>query len=122
MRDILYKNLTSIDHHRRDVFLSEAFEQDGVTTRTEKHFIYNIRDHALLNKPENLGLWVKKHVEHVPRLKDLSVLKSYDSKSGEERFEVRIIGELYILREQDIFSIDFLQIFKINRKGEALKK
>lgn len=122
MRDILYKNLTSLDHHQRDIFLSEAFVQDGVNIKTEKHFIYSVRDHALLDKPEKLKVWVEKYASEGPRLKDLSVLKSYDSKAGEERFEVRITGELYILREQDIFNIDFMQIFKIDRKGEPLKK
>jgi hypothetical protein len=121
MRDILFKNSTSLDHQRRDIFFSERFIQQGVTTETQKHFIYFIRDHAFLNNPEKLQEWVKKYVHQGPRLKNLSVLKSYDSKIGEERFEVKIVGNLYVLREQDIFNVDFTQIFKIDRKGQSLK-
>ena len=58
MRDILFKNLTSLDHHRRDIFLSEQFIQQGVTTKTEKHFIYSVRDHAYLNSPGKLEAWI----------------------------------------------------------------
>lgn len=122
MRDILFKNLTSLDHHRRDIFLSECVVQKGITTRTEKHFIYFVRDHAFLDNPERLEAWIKKYVNKGPRLKDLTVLKSYDSKIGEEKFEVKIVGTIYVLRDQDIFNIDFTQIFKIDRKGDNLKK
>lgn len=121
MRDILFKNLTANNHHKRDIFLSEDFEQNGVITKTEKHFIYLIRDHTVLNSPEELEAWLKEHVDKGPRLKGLSVLKKYDSKIGEERFEVKIEGNLYVLREQDIFSVEFNQLFMIDRRGENLK-
>ncbi|MFC1699728.1 hypothetical protein ACFL1I_07230 [Candidatus Omnitrophota bacterium] len=121
MRDILYKNLTSTDHHRRDIFMSEQFIYQGVTTKTEKHFIYSVRDHAFLDSPNKLEGWVKKYANKGPRLRDLSVVKRYDSKIGEERFEVKIVGNLYVLRDQDIYNVDFTQVFKIDRKGEKLK-
>ena len=121
MRDIMFKNLTTVDHYKRDIFLSESFINNGVTTKTQKHFTYLIRDHALLASPEKLEVWLKKYARKGPRLKDLSVVKSYDSKMGEERFEVKITGNLYVLREQDIFSVDFTQVFKIDRNGEILK-
>ena len=88
MRDILFKNLTSLDHQRRDIFFSESFVYNGVTTKTQKHFIYSIRDHVFLNNPEKLQDWVKKYTQKGPRLKDLSVLKNYNSKFGEERFDL----------------------------------
>jgi len=122
MRDILFKNLTTSDRHRRDIFLSECSEQHGVTTKTQKHFIYYIRDHSFLGNSEKLGVWLKKYAGKGPHLKNLSVLKNYDSKTGEESFEVKLAGHLYVLREQDIFDVDFTQIFKIDRKGEALRK
>jgi len=121
MRDILFKNLTSLDHHRRDIFLSEASEQNGVTTKTQKHFIYFIRDHEFLDGPQKLEDWLKKYSRKGPRLRNLTVVKSYNSKAGEEKFEVKIVGNLYVLREQDIFNVDFTQVFKIDRKGETLK-
>ncbi|MBN3038709.1 MAG: hypothetical protein JW869_04740 [Candidatus Omnitrophica bacterium] len=121
MHDILFKNSTSQDHTRRDILLAEAYDQQGVMTRTLKHFIYLVKDHALLNNPGKLNKWLQKYTKNGPKLKNLSVLKSYNSKSGEEKFEVQIAGNLYILREQDIFNVDFTQIFKINRKGDQLK-
>lgn len=121
MRDILFKNLTSMDHRRRDIVLSEHFVQQGVTTKTEKHFIYLVRDHAFLDSPEKLESWVKQYSEKGPRLRNLSVLKSIDSKTGEEKFEVTIVGNLYVLHDQDIFNVDFTQIFKIDRQGKSLK-
>jgi len=122
MRDILFKNLTSLDHHRRDILLSEYIVQNGVTTSTQKHFIYSVSNHTSLDKPEKLQAWIKNCAGKGPHLKDLSVIKSYDSKAGEEKFEVKIAGNLHVLREQDIFNVDFTQIFKINRKGESLRK
>ena len=122
MRDILFKNLTSLDHHRRDIFLSEVFMHHGVATKTQKHFVYFIRDHLFLDSPEKLEAWLKKYASKGPHLKNLSVLKSYNSQIGEEKFEVKIAGNLYVLQEQDIFNVDFTQIFKIDRKGEDLKR
>ena len=122
MRDIVYKNLTSTDHHKRDVSLSEAFMLNGVTTKTQKHFTYFVRDHGLLHSPDELAEWIKKYASRGPQLKDLTVVKSYDSKVGEEKFEVKIIGNLYILRDQDIYNVDFVQEFKIDRSGNDLKR
>ena len=121
MHDILFKNMTSLDHHRRDILFAETFVHGGVTTKTLKHFIYFIRDHALLNDPTELESWIKKYSGNGPKLKDLSVFKSYDSKIGQEKFEVKIVGNLYVLREQDVFCVDFTQIFKVDRKGDNLK-
>ncbi|MBN2097096.1 MAG: hypothetical protein JW714_01305 [Candidatus Omnitrophica bacterium] len=122
MRDIVFKNLTSTDHHKRDVVLSEAFVLNGVTTKTQKHFTYFVRDHALMHSPEELTEWIKRYASKGPQLKDLSVVKSYDSKVGEEKFEVKIIGNLYVLRDQDIYSVDFIQEFRIDRSGDGLKR
>ncbi|MBN2097370.1 MAG: hypothetical protein JW714_02695, partial [Candidatus Omnitrophica bacterium] len=117
VRDILFKNLTSQDHHSRDIFMSECFSLQGVTTKTEKHFVYNIRDHAIINNSQELENWVKKYAQRGPHLKDLSVLKTYDSKTGEEKYEVKIEGNLYVLCEHDIYNVDFTQIFKVDRQG-----
>ena len=122
MRDVLFKNLTSLNHHSRDILLSEAFIRNGVTTKTQKHFVYSVRDHTVLKNAHELKTWLKEYANSGPRLKDLSVLKSLDSKTGKEKFEVRITGNLYVLREQGIFNIDFTQVFKTDRKGEALKE
>jgi hypothetical protein len=118
---MVFKNLTSQNHHKRDISLSEAFELNGVKTKTQKHFTYFVRDHAILHNPQELEGWIKKYASKGPQLKDLSVVKTYDSKIGEEKFEVKIIGNLYILRDQDMFSIDFIQEFKIDRQGKGLK-
>lgn len=121
MRDILFKNITSLDHHRRDIFLSEVYVNNGIATKTQKHFIYFVRDHVLLDDPKKLKIWFKKYGNKGPCLRDLSVFKSYDSKIGEEKFEVRIAGTIYVFRNKDIFNVDFTQIFKIDRRGESLK-
>lgn len=121
MHDILFKNMTSLDHHRRDILFSESFVHEGIATKTVKHFIYLIHDHTLLDDPEKLEAWIKRYADKGPHLKDLSVLKSYDSNTGEEKFEVKIVGNLYVLRERDIFNVDFTQVFKIDRKGDKLK-
>lgn len=122
MRDIVFKNMTSLDHHSRDVLLSEAFVRDGVIVKTQKHFTYSISDHNCLKTPEQLKVWLKKYTSHGPRLKDLSVTKSHDSKSGEEKFEVKVEGNLYVLRQQDVFNVNFTQVFKINRRGQTPKE
>ncbi len=122
MRDMVFKNLTSQDHQKRDISLSEAFDLNGVRTKTQKHFTYSVHDHATLHNPKELEAWVKQYASKGPQLKNLSVLKSYDSKVGEEKFEVKITGNLYILRDQDMFNIDFIQEFKIDRQGEGLKR
>lgn len=122
VHDIVFKNSTSMDHSRRDVIMSEAYTQDGVMTKTLKHFVYLIKDHAFLNTPMKLQSWLKKYTKKGPRLKNLTVVKSFNGKLGEEKFEVQIAGNLYILREQDIFNVDFTQVFKINRRGDKLKK
>ena len=122
MRDILFKNLTSMNHLKRDITLSEAFMDQGVATKTKKHFIYFVHDHALVNSLDKVKDWIDKYASKGPRLKNLAVMKRYNSNLGEENFEVKIEGNLYVLREQEIFNIDFTQVFTVDRKGSSLKR
>lgn len=122
MHDILFKNSTSLDHQRRDIFLSEAVVEDGIITKSQKHFVYFVREHLQLESQEKVVEWLNNygHMKK-PCLKSLNVFKSYNSKVGEERFEVKIVGNLHVLYECQVFNVDFIQIFKIVRKDRELQ-
>lgn len=122
MHDILFKNSTSLDHQRRDVFLSEDFVEDGIITKSQKHFVYFVREHLCLENQEKVVDWLKNYGHtNKPCLKSLTVFKSYNSKVGEEKFEVKIVGNLHVLYEHQVFNVDFIQIFKVIRKDRKIK-
>lgn len=100
MRDLVFKNLTSIEKKRRILTTSEVIENKGVQTRIRRSFIYIVKnaDEVKSALPE-------------PRL---SVLKIKDSCSGKEKFFCRVKGGLYLSNNNKLLFVVFSHSLSIN--------
>ena len=58
MREVVFKNLTSINSRKKDIFLKEVFERDGVVAKTERRCFYFIKDIKHLGSDEELQKWL----------------------------------------------------------------
>lgn len=99
MRELLLKNLTSINKKRKVLSLSEAFDKDGVSTRVNRSFIYLVKEvpktEQLAEKPE------------------FFIYKVHDSKLKQEKFLFKIKGNFYVSCKQKIYLIIYCHSLRI---------
>jgi hypothetical protein len=100
MRDLLFKNLTSVEKKRRIIACSEIADSQGVRTVIRRHFVCVIREvqDKQMQRP----------------LPYLYVLKERNHKEQREKFFCRIKGSIYAISNGRLFLILFMHSLKIN--------
>lgn len=106
MREILYKNETSVKNRRRVIFVSEKSESKKVLTRVHKVFIYV----------------VSKEMEGVGEAPApvFSIVKHFNSKTKEEKFSFRVKGTFYIIKEESYLPVHFCHSLRIDITPKAV--
>jgi hypothetical protein len=113
MREMVFKNLTSIDKRRRDLFISETVEQNGIKTITKRHSIYIIGKHAKFSDIENPMVtdnlfpaeYNKRHV---------FIHKKKDTKLGKDTFVCDVIGRCCAVIKDEAYAVVFKHSFEID--------
>lgn len=100
MRELLYKNLTSVEKGRKILAVRDESQKNGFLTRTYKKFIYLIRDTGNLR------------AALVPP--SFYILKIHDSKNYRERFIFKVKGNFYVVNNGQVRVVYFCHSFKID--------
>ncbi len=99
MRDLLYKNLTSVDRSKRIIVSSEITDKEGVHSIVRRHFAYLIREIKTADT-----------ITHQPYL---YVLKEKNSKQKREHFFCKIKGSLLAKNSDKLLLIKFIHTLKV---------
>ena len=100
MRDMLFKNLTSLDKKRKILASSEISDRQGVRSIIRRHFICIVREIKDI---------------HIQRpLPYLYILKEHNNREQKEKFFCRIKGSLFAVSNGKLFLIYFMHSIKIN--------
>ncbi len=105
MRDLVFKNLTSLDKKRRIVVSSETMDKEGIHSVIHRHF-------ACMVKEVKDG-----NMQRMPHC--LNVIKERNNKDHTERFFCKIKGNLFAISQGKIFEIAFMHSLKINLSPSA---
>ena len=99
MRNLLYKNLTSIDRTRRILTSSEITDKEGVHSVVRRHFACMIKqiDSPDLFKPEPY----------------LYVVKERNTREKREHFFCKLKGNILAVNKEKIFLITFMHTLNI---------
>ena len=100
MRDLLFRNLTSVDHKKKVLACAEIIDNAGVRTTIRRHFIYMIKEIA--EKPSQVDQ---------PYLK---VVKIRNSRRRIERFFCKMKGSIIASYNKKLFLIKFMHTLNIN--------
>ena len=101
MRDLLYKNLTSLDHRRKIIASSEVVEKKGIRSIIRRHFICllkEIKDEHNIQKP----------APHV------HIFKEHNAREQREKFFCKIKGSLCAVNKGKLFLVIFMHSLKID--------
>lgn len=121
MRELVFKDLTSIKSRKKDIFLKEIFEKDGIVTRVERRCFYFIKGVTHVQSGPKLQKWLNSHDEIAAQDKrQFHILKSHNDSLGEDKVICKIAGTFYAVVKKTIYTIAFLHSFKVTvMKGIA---
>jgi len=100
MRDLLFKNLTSIDRGRKIIASSEVADKEGVHSVVRRHFAYIV-------KPI-------KSTEVIKPQPYLYVLKERNTKHKREHFFCKVKGSILAVNQGNFFQILFVHTLSVN--------
>ncbi len=115
MREVVYRNLTSLSSRKKDIFLQEVFEKDGIIARTERRSLYFVRDVIRLDQPGDLQEWIAKASAIIgsTNKRQFHIFKQHSDSPGEDKLICKILGNFYAVIDNSVYMIAFLQSFKI---------
>jgi len=100
MRDMLFKNLTSMDKKKRIISSSETVDKQGIRSTVKRHFV------CMIKEIEDKDLQ--------PPLPYLYVLKVRNTKEQKEKFFCRIKGSLFAVKQDKLYLVLFMHSLKID--------
>ena len=100
MKEILFKNVTSLPKRRKIISISETSEDKECKTFVRKSFVYLVTPQM--------------RVEQTIPQPDVYIRKFYSTKTKEERFSFRVKGYFYIAQEYCFLKVSFCHRLKIN--------
>jgi len=123
MREVIFKNLTSLTSRKKDTILKEVFEKDGVLAKTERRCFYFIRQVDRLSDDNTLDKWIKlQGTGSSPNTRRFHILKEHNDAINEDKIICRIEGEFFAVVNMTIYTIGFLHYFKARFERNAITK
>ncbi len=123
MREVLFKHLTSIESRKKDIFLREVFEKDGIVAKTERRYFYFIKDISRVEDDVELQNWVElQNKATPPKKRHFHILKEHNDELGEERLICKVAGTFYAVAGKEVYTIAFLHSFKVLLMKATLQK
>ena len=123
MREVTFKNLTSLTSMKKDIVLKEVFEKDGVLAKTERRCFYFIRRIDRLSEENTLDKWIASQgAGGSPNSRRFHILKEHSDATNEDKVICRIEGEFFAVVNMNIFTIGFLHYFKVRFERNAMAK
>jgi len=115
MREVLFKHLTSLGARKKDISLMEIFQKDGVVARTERRYLYFIREISHVYDEGEVQHWMEEQSKLAPpKRRHFHILKEHNDDLGEERLVCKVAGTFYVVIGRDIYTIAFLHSFKVS--------
>jgi hypothetical protein len=113
MREVVYKNLTSIASRKKDIFLREVFEKNGIVAKTERRCFYFIKDIIQMQTEDDFKKWISEQGPQSSK-RHFHIFKVQNDLLGENKLICKIAGTFYAVAEKTVYTIAFLHSFKVS--------
>ena len=115
MHEVTFKHRKSVESSKKDIFLREVFEKDGIISTTERRCFYFIKNVKKLSEGQDLKEWIDLENNSVPPGKrHFSVFKEHNDRLGTDKLICKIAGIFYAVVDRRIYTIAFLHHFKVS--------
>ena len=113
MRELVYKNLTTGNKKRKDLFITETVEKDGLKTVTRRHSMYVVGGHTRFSNPKEV-MYFKKIRSAGANKRHIFIFKKRDSISKKDIFVCDVVGKFYAVVKNDLYSVAFKHSLEID--------
>lgn len=122
MREVVFKELTSIESRKKNIFLREVFEKDGVIAKTERRSFYFIKEIKHVEGSEAMNEWLNSQDTDPLNKRHFHIYKEHNDTLGEDKIICKISGVFYAVVDRRIYTIAFLNSFKVSFIKMSLAK
>ena len=122
MRELIFKNMTHWDHNKRDIFVEETVERDGVLAKTTRRCLYFIKERKHIKNPNDLKKIAELNVSTEGVRRHFHVLKERNTDEGVDKLMCKVAGTFYAMIDEYLYSIAFIHTFKIGFSAIKKKK
>jgi len=119
MRELLFKNLTSCNTHRRILKMSERVAHNGVEIMTLRRCTYLLKERIHVKSKKDIGKLKMLGKNSKTTKRHFHVIRRCDSGTGENRLFCKVDGLLYIVMGNYVYLIAFTNSFMIGMKKAA---
>lgn len=113
MRELLFKDITSENKKRKDLYVCETFDKNGVTTTAKRHSTYIIGTCSKFSSLDELLEW-RKTVGPTTGKRHVFIIKKRDTKLNKDMFICDVIGKFYAVTGCNIYSVAFKHSFEVD--------
>lgn len=115
MHEVTLKHKKSIESRKKDIFVKEVLEKDGILSTTERRCFYFIKDIKRLSEGQDLQKWINLQGEDGPiKKRHFYIFKEHNDGLGTDKLICKIAGIFYAIVERRIYTIAFLHSFKVS--------
>lgn len=111
MRELLVKNHLSKDKRRKELFLSEHYEKEGVIQEIEKRTVYRIRAILEFTTVTDLELFLSQKSKE-DFASQRFIIRSRNTKTGVHKFIYKTVGNQYVLSDNKAIILYVTQFLK----------
>lgn len=123
MREITFKELTSVKARKKNISFKEVFEKDGVIAKTERRSFYFIKEIKSVAVGQELKDWLNSHgAGRSLNKRQFHIFKEHNDELDEDKVICKILGTLYAIVDKKIYTIVFMSYFKTCIMKRALAK
>jgi len=121
MREVLFKNLTSLSSRKKDIFLREVFVKNGITAKTERRCFYFIKDIKHLASDADMQKWMDSQGQlGAENKRQFHILKEHNDAHLEDKVMCKILGTFYAVINSTVYTIGFMHSFKVRFEKPSL--
>lgn len=123
MRELIFKTSTSTENKKRDLWVEETVEKDGVLAKTQRRCLYFIIGKAHIDNPDDIeSVSALKFHDRANKKRHYYILKEHNDANGEDRLVCKISGTFYAVCGNDVYCIAFVHAFKLIFTADSLNK
>ena len=112
MREIVVRNLTSIDWLKRDCVVTELMRQGDYATKVIRRCTYRVESKTALPATEDSIHWANNLDPLPPR--QVFVTKDLDPETGGERVVYKVLGHFYVVWGRDVICVGYRHILAMD--------
>lgn len=122
MKEIIFNDHTATKKQKRSLSIHESFSHADYVFEAERKTIFKMREVYSFDEIAEANKWVCQRLQASVKTGGLSVLRVCNHDKGENLWERRQTGLIYIVRKGKVLAISFLHKLRVEvRKKTDLK-